>query len=134
MVEINTSKPVLVTGATGYLAGWIVKGLLEKGITVYAAIRDVDYENKRQHLDKIANESNGNIKYFETDFVICDKNREKAKKHFHTTQVEAMEIADEANVKRLILTHFSRSLSNKEVSNWIWNGEKCVIFDERQVI
>ena len=72
MVEINTSKPVLVTGATGYVAGWIVKGLLEKGITVYAAIRDVDDENKRQHLDKIANESNGNIKYFETN---CPKTK-----------------------------------------------------------
>ena len=69
MVEINTSNPVLVTGATGYVAGWIVKGLLEKGITVYAAIRDVDDENKRQHLDKIANESNGDIKYFEADLL-----------------------------------------------------------------
>ena len=46
MVEINTSKPVLVTGATGYVAGWIVKGLLEKGITVYAAIRDVGDKKK----------------------------------------------------------------------------------------
>ena len=46
MVEINTSNPVLVTGATGYVAGWIVKGLLEKGITVYAAIRDVDNKTK----------------------------------------------------------------------------------------
>ena len=69
MVEINTSKPVLVTGATGYIAGWIVKGLLEKGITVYAAIRDVGNENKRLHLDKIANESNVDIKYFEGDLL-----------------------------------------------------------------
>ena len=30
---------------------------------------DVDDENKRQHLDKIANESNGDIKYFEADLL-----------------------------------------------------------------
>jgi len=28
MSDNNNSKPVLVTGATGYLASWIVKGLL----------------------------------------------------------------------------------------------------------
>ena len=60
MVEINRSKPVLVTGATGYVAGWIVKGLLEKGITVYAAIRDVGNENKRLHLDK-QNQHQGSV-------------------------------------------------------------------------
>ena len=35
----DTSKPVMVTGATGYLAGWIVKDLLEKGLTVHAPVR-----------------------------------------------------------------------------------------------
>ena len=87
MVEINRSKPVLVTGATGYVAGWIVKGLLEKGITVYAAIRDVDNKNKRQHLDKMANESNGDIKYFEADLLEPGSYKE-AREHcelvFHT--------------------------------------------------
>ena len=41
MNKIDNNSPVLVTGATGYLAGWIVKNLLESGITVHAAIRDV---------------------------------------------------------------------------------------------
>ena len=27
-IAIDTTRPVLVTGATGYVAGWIVKGLL----------------------------------------------------------------------------------------------------------
>ena len=36
MVEINKLKPVLVTGATGYVAGWIIKQLLEEGIIVHA--------------------------------------------------------------------------------------------------
>ena len=45
-----------------------------------------------------------------------------------------MEIADEANVKRLILTHFSQSLMDKDIKQWTWEGKKCVIFDERQMI
>ena len=35
-------KTVLVTGATGYIASWIVKFLLEDGHIVHAAIRDKD--------------------------------------------------------------------------------------------
>ena len=57
--------------------------------------------------------------------------REKAKKHFHTTEIQAMEIADEAKVGRLILTHFSQRLSNKDIKKWYWNGKSCIVFDER---
>ena len=52
MYEVDTSTPVLVTGATGYVAGWIVKRLLEAGVTVHAAVRDPQYQ-KYQHLDEI---------------------------------------------------------------------------------
>lgn len=57
--------------------------------------------------------------------------REKAKTHFHTTEIQAMEIADEAQVKRLILTHFSQRLTDRDVQEWNWNGESCIVFDER---
>ena len=59
---------------------------------------------------------------------------ERAVKHFHTTNIQAMEIADKAQVKRLILTHFSLRLSNEDIRDWVWNGQPCVIFDERQEI
>jgi len=59
---------------------------------------------------------------------------EKAAHHFHTTNIQAMEIADEAQVKRLILTHFSPRLSDGDINRWTWNGKPCVIFDERQRI
>jgi ribonuclease Z len=58
----------------------------------------------------------------------------KAAEHFHTTNVQAMEIADKALVKRLVLTHFSPKLSDGDIQDWIWNGKPCVIFDERQEI
>ena len=57
--------------------------------------------------------------------------KDKAADHFHTTEIQAMEIADEANVHRLILTHFSQRLSDRDVQEWTWNGKPCVVFDER---
>lgn len=68
-MQIDKSKPVLVTGATGYLAGWLVKKLLEEGITVHAAVRNPDTIEKRVHLDAIAEKAPGKLIYFKTDLV-----------------------------------------------------------------
>lgn len=68
-MQINKSKPVLVTGATGYVAGWIVKKLLENGINVHAAVRDPENKEKTQHLDELAKNSTGNLKYFKSDLL-----------------------------------------------------------------
>ena len=38
MKEIDLSKPVLVTGGSGYIASWIVRLLLEKGSYVKATV------------------------------------------------------------------------------------------------
>ena len=46
----NTNKTVLVTGASGYIATWIVGDLLQKGYTVRAAVRT---EVKGKHLLKL---------------------------------------------------------------------------------
>ena len=46
MSKIDQSKPVLVTGANGYVASWLVKKLLDEGITVHAAVRDPQNDKK----------------------------------------------------------------------------------------
>jgi dihydroflavonol-4-reductase len=69
MFSIDTSKPVLVTGATGYVAGWLVKDLLEAGVTVHAAVRDPDRTDKVSHLSAVADQSPGEIKYFKADLL-----------------------------------------------------------------
>lgn len=69
MTNINKTKPVMVTGATGYVAGWLVKKLLEEGITVHAAVRNPDNEKKLAHLNEIAANATGNIKYFKSDLL-----------------------------------------------------------------
>ncbi|KAK2643897.1 hypothetical protein Ddye_019092 [Dipteronia dyeriana] len=43
-------KVVCVTGASGYIASWLVKLLLEDGYTVRATVRDPNDPKKTQHL------------------------------------------------------------------------------------
>lgn len=69
MRTIDKTKPVLVTGATGYVAGWIIKQLLDEGITVHAAVRDPSNIKKRAHLDSLAIKSKGSITYFKSDLL-----------------------------------------------------------------
>ncbi len=69
MLKIDASSPIMITGATGYLAGWIVKGLLEEGVTIHAAVRDPNAEKKVQHLHDMAKTAPGEIKLFKADLL-----------------------------------------------------------------
>ncbi|MEM8996592.1 MAG: aldehyde reductase [Acidobacteriota bacterium] len=66
---VDTSSPVMVTGATGYVAGHIVQRLLEAGVTVHAAVRDPSREEKLKSLNDVATRSPGAIEYFEADLL-----------------------------------------------------------------
>lgn len=65
----DTSKPALVTGATGYIAGWIVKGLLAQGITVHAAVRDPSNTAKFAHLTALTQNNPDQLKVFKADLL-----------------------------------------------------------------
>jgi len=69
MIEIDKSKPVMITGATGYVAGWIVKKLLDEGFTVHAPVRNPDNDEKFQYLNKIAQDAPGTVKFFKADLL-----------------------------------------------------------------
>lgn len=69
MNKLNKDAPVLVTGATGFVAAWIVKKLLDEGFTVHAAVRDPNNEEKLAHLNEMAAEAQGSIKYFKADLL-----------------------------------------------------------------
>ena len=69
MSKINKSKPVLVTGGSGYVASWIVKMLLEKGINVNATVRDPSNIKKINHLTDMAKASPGQLKLFKSDLL-----------------------------------------------------------------
>tara|TARA_B110000438_G_C15630830_1_gene570929 strand:+ start:104 stop:850 length:747 start_codon:yes stop_codon:yes gene_type:complete len=59
---------------------------------------------------------------------------EKAKKSFHSTNIQAYKIGIKCNVKRLFLTHFDPSLDDKILNQWKWNGRNCVVFDKKTTI
>lgn len=67
--KVDTAQPVLVTGATGYVAGWVVKRLLEAGATVHAPVRDPDNTAKIAHLVDIAEQNPGTIRFFRADLL-----------------------------------------------------------------
>ncbi|TNE54771.1 MAG: NAD-dependent epimerase/dehydratase family protein [Bacteroidetes bacterium] len=68
-MKIDQSKPVLVTGANGYVASWLVKRLLDEGLTVHAAVRNPNNDQKIGHLKEAAANSKGQIKFFAADLL-----------------------------------------------------------------
>lgn len=69
MTQIDKTKPVLVTGANGYVASWLVKRLLDEGLTVHAAVRNPDDDRKIKQLKEAAANSTGTLKLFKADLL-----------------------------------------------------------------
>jgi nucleoside-diphosphate-sugar epimerase len=55
--------------ANGYVASWLVKKLLDEGMTVHAAVRNPDNKEKIAHLIDAAAKSKGQIKFFAGDLL-----------------------------------------------------------------
>ncbi|HSW14183.1 MAG TPA: aldehyde reductase [Solimonas sp.] len=69
MKEISAKTPVLVTGASGYIAGWIVKYLLEAGHTVHGTVRDPAKPKGMEHLKALSDAHPGKLKLFKADLL-----------------------------------------------------------------
>jgi dihydroflavonol-4-reductase len=96
-MNIDTTKPVMVTGATGYVAGRLVERLLSEGLTVHAAVRTPNNTDKLKYLNAIAEKSKGTIKYFKAD-LLNDGSYLEAMKGcevvFHTASPFSLNIKD----------------------------------------
>ena len=97
MPQIDKTKPVLVTGATGYVAGWLVKRLLEEGVTVHAAVRDPANAATTRHLDEFASRLPGVLRYYKAD-LLDDGSYLEAMQGcgvvFHTASPFTLDVAD----------------------------------------
>ena len=97
MDSIDLSKPVLVTGANGYVASWLVKKLLDKGFKVHAAVRNPDDKDKIAHLEEASNDSKGSIKFFATNLLLPDsykKAMEGCSLVYHTASPFTIDVKD----------------------------------------
>ena len=129
MKTIDKSKPVLVTGATGYLASWIVKQLLDEGYPAHATVRNKQQTKKYEYLLQLASESKDKLAIFEADLLnegsfkeamqncelvihtaspfkisgIKDAQKELVEPALRGTQ-NVLNTATELNVKRVVLT------------------------------
>lgn len=65
----NPQAPIAVTGASGYIASWIVKELLEQGRTVHATVRDPSKTASVAHLNAIAAKAPGTLRLFKADLL-----------------------------------------------------------------
>ncbi|MEQ8705064.1 MAG: aldehyde reductase [Phaeodactylibacter sp.] len=69
MPTVDKERPILVTGASGYIASWIVRFLLEEGHEVHATVRDKTRPEKVAHLTEIASRESGTLRLFEADLL-----------------------------------------------------------------
>ena len=67
---MDKTKPIFVTGGTGYIGSWVVKNLLEEGFTVNLTVRDKTRKKKYGHLQIIADATTGKLAFFEADLLV----------------------------------------------------------------
>lgn len=65
----SSPQQVLVTGATGYLAGWIIQKLLAQGHQVNATVRDLSHSSKTRALVDLAADLPGELELFQADLL-----------------------------------------------------------------
>ena len=61
--------PALVTGGNGYIASWLVRRLLERGIDVHATVRDTRDSTRTDHLKASARGRPGTLSLFDADLL-----------------------------------------------------------------
>lgn len=66
---VTTDAPVLVTGATGYVAGRVVERLLEEGAHVHATVRDPSKTKRLEYLNALAAKHPGTLTFFAADLT-----------------------------------------------------------------
>ncbi|XP_058750861.1 cinnamoyl-CoA reductase CAD2-like isoform X2 [Vicia villosa] len=67
-MNMGDGKVVCVTGASGYIASWIVKFLLQRGYAVRATVRNIGNPNKVDHLLKLDG-AKERLQLFEADLI-----------------------------------------------------------------
>ena len=70
MSNIDKTKKVLVTGGSGYLASWIIKMLLDDGVSVHTTVRDPEDIKMTAHLKAL--DKDRRLTLFKADLLDID--------------------------------------------------------------
>ncbi len=128
MTLIDKTKPVLVTGANGFVASWLVKRLLEDGITVHAAVRNPDNHNKISHLKDVAEKASGTLKFFAGDLMTPGSYQEAMKGCelvYHTASPFTTDVKDPQ--KELIDPAVNGTANVLETANQVASVKRVVV-------
>ena len=69
MSELSSHPPFTVTGASGYVASWVVFELLSRGATVRGTVRDPGNQDKCGHLRDMDRELPGTLELIPADLL-----------------------------------------------------------------
>jgi nucleoside-diphosphate-sugar epimerase len=69
-MNISKTSPILVTGATGYIASHVVKVLLENGYKVRGSVRSLAKKEKYDFLYKFVPEGTNSLEFVEADLLV----------------------------------------------------------------
>ncbi|MBI1193244.1 MAG: NAD-dependent epimerase/dehydratase family protein [Bacteroidetes bacterium] len=69
MKNLTKDRPVLVTGAAGYIASWLVRYLLEAGYSVRGSVRSLKDQSKTEHLLRLSDQFPGKLTLHEADLL-----------------------------------------------------------------
>lgn len=72
-MEFSKASPILVTGATGYVASNIIKILLERDYKVRGTVRSLAKKEKYEFLTKLVPEKSHNLEFAEADLMDTKK-------------------------------------------------------------
>ena len=152
-LDIDTSKPVLVTGATGYVAGVLISQLLDAGVTVHATVRDPSKKDRIQYLQDVADKSRGSIKFFAADLLkkgsfdeaaagcsiifhtaspfvmnVEDPDKDLIEPAVHGTENVLIAASKTPSVKRVVLTSscaaiYSNAIDLQDTPGHVWTEE-----------
>ncbi|CAI0421557.1 unnamed protein product [Linum tenue] len=130
---IGDGKVVCVTGASGFIASWLVKLLLQRGYTVKASVRDPGDPNKRSFDPAIE----GCVGVFHTaspvSFSATDPQAELVDPAVKGTLNVLKSCAKYPSVKRVVLTsstaavfHTGRRLTQDSVADESWFSDPAI--------